>query len=96
MNREEALATIHALILIHGPPGSPYEGYSFRVNYLHPDIPFKPPTVRFIDIPWSPFVDRESGRVCLNILQDDWTPALTMPKVILSIISLLRESTMPA
>jgi ubiquitin-protein ligase len=41
---------------------------------------------------WNPYVNFENNEICIDILKNDFTPALTTPKVILSIISLLGES----
>ncbi len=41
---------------------------------------------------WNPFVDYETNKICLNILDDDWSPALRTRTTLLSIISLLSET----
>ena len=50
----------------------------------------KPPKCRFITKIYHPNIDA-LGRICLDILKQNWTPALNLPKVCLSIQSLLQE-----
>ena len=74
-----------------GPSGSPYEGGVFFLSVQFPeDYPFKPPRVHFKTPIWHPNIG-EDGRVGLDILDENWTPALTLAKVLLSIGSLLVD-----
>eukprot|EP00195_Chlamydomonas_chlamydogama_P000994 CAMPEP_0202916436 /NCGR_PEP_ID=MMETSP1392-20130828/68580_1 /ASSEMBLY_ACC=CAM_ASM_000868 /TAXON_ID=225041 /ORGANISM="Chlamydomonas chlamydogama, Strain SAG 11-48b" /LENGTH=142 /DNA_ID=CAMNT_0049608865 /DNA_START=141 /DNA_END=566 /DNA_ORIENTATION=- len=76
---------------IMGPPDSPYQGGVFFVNIAFPaDYPFKPPKVSFQTKVYHPNVN-SSGAICLDILKDQWSPALTISKVLLSISSLLTD-----
>lgn len=76
---------------IYGPEDTPYEGGVFKLNIVYPkDYPFKPPKINFITKVYHPNIDT-SGNICLDILKDKWSPALTISKILLSICSLLNE-----
>merc|ERR1719271_2086360 len=76
---------------IMGPPDSPYEGGVFFLEINFPtDYPFKPPKVKFLTKIYHPNINK-SGGICLDILKDQWSPALTISKVLLSICSLLTD-----
>ena len=76
---------------ILGPPGSPYEGGVFFLDiHFTPEYPFKPPKVTFRTRIYHCNVNSQ-GVICLDILKDNWSPALTISKVLLSICSLLTD-----
>ena len=76
---------------IYGPEGTPYYGGIFRLNIHFPcEYPFKPPKINFITKVYHPNIN-SSGSICLDILGDKWSPALTVSKVLLSICSLMDE-----
>lgn len=70
---------------IIGPQGSPYEGGIFFLDITFPsDYPFKPPKVMFKTRIYHCNVD-SAGNVSLDILKDDWSPALTISKVLVAV-----------
>ncbi|KAL0230896.1 hypothetical protein GEMRC1_010301 [Eukaryota sp. GEM-RC1] len=76
---------------IMGPPETPYDGGVFFLSITFPsDYPFKPPRVNFTTRIYHPNINA-NGSICLDILKEQWSPALTISKVLLSICSLLSD-----
>ena len=76
---------------IFGPEDSPYAGGVFNLTIQFPvDYPFRPPHVQFKTKIYHPNIN-SSGLICLDILKTQWSPALTISKVLLSISSLLTD-----
>ncbi|MQL79851.1 hypothetical protein Taro_012285 [Colocasia esculenta] len=81
----------HWQATIMGPSDSPYSGGVFFVKiHFPPDYPFKPPKVNFQTKVYHPNIN-SNGSICLDILKEQWSPALTISKVLLSICSLLTD-----
>jgi ubiquitin-conjugating enzyme E2 D len=81
----------HWTATIFGPPNSPYEGgiFSLHIEFSQ-SYPFKPPKFQFATRIYHPNINRQ-GHICLDILKEQWSPALTIAKVLLSICSLLDD-----
>ena len=76
---------------IMGPEDSPYAGGVFFLDIKFPtEYPFKPPNIQFTTKIYHCNINHNGG-ICLDILKDQWSPALTIPKVLLSICSLLTD-----
>eukprot|EP00961_Rhodomonas_salina_P243940 3296110-Rhodomonas_salina.1 len=68
--------------LIEGPAGTPFEGGTFVLNVtVSHEYPFKPPHVKF-ETPIFHCNVTEGGAICLDVLNNGWNPALTIPKVL--------------
>ncbi|KAF4090194.1 hypothetical protein AMELA_G00049020 [Ameiurus melas] len=81
----------HWQATIMGPNESPYQGGVFFLTIHFPtDYPFKPPKVAFTTRIYHPNIN-SNGSICLDILRSQWSPALTISKVLLSICSLLCD-----
>jgi len=80
--------------LIEGPPGSPFEGGVFALSVIIPDdYPFRPPQITF-ETPVYHCNVSDSGKICLSVLQEDWSPSLTVPKC-LEAVRLMLQSPDP-
>lgn len=78
-------------VIMKGPEKSPYESGIFKLSIDFPEnYPFSPPLVNFITRIYHCNINN-SGGICLDILKDQWSPALTINKILLSIISLLND-----
>ncbi|KAL1479543.1 hypothetical protein MTO96_051755 [Rhipicephalus appendiculatus] len=76
---------------IMGPTESPFEGGVFRLHIVFPkDYPFKPPKVSFTTKIYHPNISTH-GDICLDILKSQWSPALSIAKVLLSICVLMCD-----
>lgn len=81
----------HWQATLMGPGESPFEGGVFFLDINFPtDYPYKPPRVTFSTKIYHPNIN-SSGGICLDILKDQWSPALTISKVLISICSLLDD-----
>ena len=77
--------------MIFGPDDSPFVGGVFKLRIQFPaDYPFKPPSVNFTTKIYHPNIN-SAGFICLDILKTNWSPALTISKVLLSILSMLTD-----
>lgn len=76
---------------IMGPESSPYQGGVFFLDLeFSEDYPFVPPKMKFRTRIYHCNVNSQ-GHICLDILKDKWSPALTVAKLILSVCSLLAD-----
>ena len=82
-------AKLHGYIV--GPPETPYENGVFQVLIDIPEnYPLVPPKIKFLTIPYHPNVSSQTGAICVDILKTEWSPMLTLRKVLLSLQLLLQ------
>ncbi|EEF44227.1 ubiquitin-conjugating enzyme E2 D1 [Ricinus communis] len=76
---------------IMGPPDTPYEGGVFFLSIeFTDDYPFNPPKVKFLTKVFHPNISHD-GSIHVDILGRQWSPALGIEKLLLSICSLLPD-----
>jgi ubiquitin-protein ligase len=67
----------------------PYEGGTWMLTIDFPsDYPFKPPKVRFATRIYHCNINND-GAICMDILKENWSPAISIPALLTSIRSLL-------
>ena len=70
-----------------GPTDTPYAGMPLHVRIQLPlDYPFKSPSVGFVSRVYHPNVDMDSGSICLNALNQEWTPVYNLQLVMTTLL----------
>lgn len=81
----------HLSLHIHAAADTPFEDGTFRlVLTFDESYPNKPPVVKFISKMFHPNV-YANGELCLDILQNRWSPTYDVAAILTSIQSLLHD-----
>lgn len=86
---ESNIMAWHAVIF--GPEGTPWEGGTFKLTIaFSEEYPNKAPVVKFVTKMFHPNVYND-GSICLDILQNQWSPIYDVGAILTSIQSLLCD-----
>ncbi|GLJ55766.1 hypothetical protein SUGI_1197490 [Cryptomeria japonica] len=76
----DSLAELY--VELKGPPNSPYDGGIWQVHIEIPEAyPYKSPSVGFANRIYHPNVDEMSGSVCLDVINQAWSPMYDLSNV---------------
>ncbi|CAB3367404.1 ubiquitin-conjugating enzyme E2-17 kDa-like [Cloeon dipterum] len=77
--------------VMFGPAETPFEDGTFKLTMeFNEEYPNKPPTVKFVSKMFHPNVYADGG-ICLDILQNRWSPTYDVSAILTSIQSLLSD-----
>lgn len=80
----------HLIGRISGPPNTQYSGGIFEIGIVLRDgYPVIPPIFKFFTNIWHPNISSLTGTICLDVINYEWNPYMSLSNALLMIQSLL-------
>ncbi|KAI5162983.1 ubiquitin-conjugating enzyme E2 H [Nematocida ausubeli] len=71
------------MVIIKGPENTPFSHGKYKIRiFLPKDFPFKSPSIGFVTKVFHPNIDESSGSVCLDVLNQVWSPLYDVSNII--------------
>lgn len=69
-------------VVFKGPKDSPYENGIWQIEVLLPEhYPYKSPSIGFSNKIYHPNIDEASGSVCLDVINQTWSPMYELKNI---------------
>ncbi|KAH7105647.1 ubiquitin-conjugating enzyme/RWD-like protein [Auriculariales sp. MPI-PUGE-AT-0066] len=77
---EDSMQEFH--VRFFGPPETPFAGGEWKIHVELPDqYPYKSPSIGFLNKIYHPNIDELSGSVCLDVINQTWSPMFDMVNI---------------
>lgn len=96
LNKDTKVDDMIVVVPIKGPKDSFYEKGNWCVKIeISEQYPYKSPSVGFINKIYHPNIDFNSGSICLNVLNQTWTPIYNLCHIVETFIPQLLQYPNP-
>ena len=96
LNKDTKVDGMVLIVPVKGPKDSYYENGSWLVRIeMSEQYPYKSPSVGFLNKIYHPNIDLNSGSICLNVLNQTWTPIYNLCHIVETFIPQLLQYPNP-